>query len=101
MLTLGDIIARARSASGNLEAWLVEADPDLAARLREAATAQGQSPAQFARAAIVDFDRHAEPEAWTRLTGQLHDSQDPGLVCIRTMVLWRLADPMDEPLETS
>ncbi|MBF0666136.1 MAG: hypothetical protein IR159_11460 [Brevundimonas sp.] len=99
MLTLGDLMARARAASPAFEAWLAESAPDLAESVRSAAIARGQTPAAFARAAVVDFDRHAGAEAWTRLTGRLHNSADPGLVCLQEMVRWRLATPLDEPLE--
>lgn len=101
MLTLGDILARARQASPVLEAWLDRADPELALQVRTAATRLDLSPASFARSAIADFDRYAEPEAWTRLTGRLHDSQDPGLICVQEMVRWRLAHQLDAFSEIS
>lgn len=99
MLTLGDLMARARAASPAFEAWLADSAPDLAGSVRAAATERDETPAAFARAAVIDFDRHASAEAWTRLTGRLHNSADPGLVCLQEMVRWRLATPLDEPLE--
>ena len=99
MLTLGDLMARARAASPTFDAWLADAAPDLAASVRAAAAARGETPAAFARAALVDFDRHADAAAWTRLTGRLQGGGDPGLACLQEMVRWRLATPVDEPLE--
>lgn len=99
MLTLGDLMARARSAAPAFERWLTEAAPELAADLRKAAADQGESPAAFARAALVEFDLYADPEAWTRLTGRLHNAEDPGLACLEEMVRWRLATAPAPPME--
>ncbi|SFS89038.1 hypothetical protein SAMN05192570_0098 [Brevundimonas viscosa] len=99
MLTLGDLMARARSAAPVLEGWLDEAAPDLAMSVRSAAAARGESPAAFARAALVEFDRYAGPEAWTRLTGRLHAAGDPGLACLEEMVRWRLSTAPALPME--
>ena len=99
MLTLGDLMARARSAAPAFESWLGEAAPELAAQVRSAATAHGESPAAFARAALVEFDRYADPEAWTRLTGRLHAAGDPGLACLEEMVRWRLSTAPAPPME--
>lgn len=99
VLTLGDILARARASAPAFEAWLDGADPFLADRVRIAAEAQGEAPARFARGAVADFDRHAGDEAWTRLTGRLHGAVDPGLVCLEEMVRWRLATPRADTLE--
>ncbi len=99
MLTLGDLMARARSAAPAFEDWLTGAAPEFAAQVRDAAAAQGESPAAFARATLVEFDRYADPEAWTRLTGRLHDAADPGLACLEEMVRWRLATAPAPPME--
>lgn len=99
MLTLGDLMARARSAAPAFESWLGDAAPELAAQVRSAAADQGESPAAFVRAALVEFDLHADPESWTRLTGRLHDAADPGLACLEEMVRWRLATPPAPPME--
>lgn len=99
MLTLGDLMARARAASPAFETWLGAAAPDLAASVRAAAAERGEATAAFARSAIIAFDRHADAEAWTRLTSRLHNSADPGLVCLQEMVRWRLATRLHEPLE--
>ena len=96
MLTLGDLMARARAASPAFEAWLADSAPDLAESVREAAAARGETPTAFARGAVIDFDRHAGSESWTRLTGRLHNSADPGLVCLQEMVRWRLATQLED-----
>lgn len=99
MLTLGDLLARARAATPAFERWLATAAPELAAQVRAAAEAQGESPGRFARGAVAAFDRDASAEAWTRLTGRLHAAADPGLVCLEEMVRWRLAAPRSQHLE--
>lgn len=99
MLTLGELMARARSAAPVLEGWLDEAAPDLATSVRSAAAARGVTPAAFARASLVEFDLHADPEAWTRLTGRLQAAVDPGLACLEEMVRWRLSAAPNPPME--
>lgn len=99
MLTLGDLLARARAATPAFERWLETAAPELADQLRAAAEAEGETPARFARSAVAAFDRHADGQAWTRLTGRLHAAADPGLACLEEMVRWRLAASRPQRLE--
>jgi len=99
MLTLGDLLARARAATPAFERWLEAAAPELAQEIRDAAEAEGETPGRFARGAVSDFDRDANAEAWTRLTGRLHAAADPGLVCLEEMVRWRLAALRAQRLE--
>ncbi len=91
MLTLGDLLARARAATPAFERWLEAAAPELAEQVRTAAEAGGQTPGRFARSTVAAFDREADAEAWTRLNGRLHGAADPGLACLEEMVRWRLA----------
>lgn len=99
MLTLGELLSRARAATPGFEHWLDHGAPDLAHRVRTAAAAEGETPGRFARAAVAAFDRDADGEAWTRLTGRLHAASDPGLVCLEEMVRWRLATAPARPME--
>lgn len=99
MLTLGDLLAQARTAAPTFERWIETAAPDLADEVRTAAAADGESPGRFTRGAVAAFDRDAGAEAWTRLTGRLHGAADPGLVCLEEMVRWRLAASRAERLE--
>lgn len=101
VLTLGDMLGLARARATVLEAWLDEAAPRLADRLRAAAAAAEQSPAAFTRSAVAAFDRDADAAAWTRLTGRLHGAADPGLVCLEEMVRWRLAQPPVSVMENA
>lgn len=99
MLTLGDVLAGARAATPAFAQWLEAAAPDLADQVRAAAEAEGETPGRFARGAVAAFDRDAEADAWTRLTGRLHGAADPGLVCLEEMVRWRLAASRAQRLE--
>ncbi|MGZ9111479.1 MAG: hypothetical protein ACXW3X_10445 [Rhodoplanes sp.] len=95
MPMLGDLLAAARDSAGTFQAWLAASDPELAARVTEAAVREGDSPAAFVRAAVFDFNRFASEEEWATLTSRLRDgSDDPGIVCLVAMVEWR-----HEPLE--
>lgn len=99
MLMLGDLLSAARASAPGFERWLDSADRVLADRVRAEAEARGESPGRFARGAVIDFDRHAGAEAWTRLTSRLHAVADPGLACLEEMVRWRLATPRAETKE--
>lgn len=93
MAMLGDIIATARRSAGAFEAWLRESDPELAARLADAAADMGLGPAAYARMAVADFSRFASEEDWATLTSGLRDAADPGTACLLAMVHWRLTAP--------
>ena len=90
MAMLGDLLAAARGSAGTLRAWLEAADPELAARLDDAAAAAGLSAAAYARMAVADFSRLASEEDWATLMSSLRDSEDPGAQCLIAMVHWRL-----------
>jgi hypothetical protein len=88
MPMLGDLLAAARNSAGAFQAWLAASDPELAARVTEAA---GESPAAFVRAAVSDFSRFASEEDWATLISRLRSGgNDPGRVCLVAMVEWRL-----------
>lgn len=99
MLTLGDILARARAATPAFEQWLDTAAPELSRQVRAAADAEGETPGRFARNAVAAFDRDADAQAWTRLTGRLHAAADPGLICLEEIVRWRLSTGRPQRLE--
>lgn len=86
---LGDILADARASSDGFARWLETADPELAERV--AAAAAGESLSGFARTAVAEFSELASEEDWADLMSRLRDGDDPGHVCLATMVQWRLA----------
>ncbi|HEX5512880.1 MAG TPA: hypothetical protein VFY81_00645 [Gammaproteobacteria bacterium] len=91
MLTLGDVLGAAKRSTLGFQRWIAAADPDLAAELEVAAERAETSLAGFARAAVADFSRYADEEAWAQLTSMLRDNEDPGIACLAAMVRWRLA----------
>lgn len=91
MATLGDILASAKASATGFEVWIDAADPELADAVRLAAARSGTTLAGFARAAVADFSRFADEEAWVQLSGVLRDDDDPGTACLSAMVRWRLA----------
>jgi hypothetical protein len=99
MPMLGDILAAARRSAPEVERWLAEAGPDLAARLRAAAAAEGETPAAWLRIAAADFDRFASEEDWATLTSRLRDAAAPGTACLVAMLEWRLARSPAIPAE--
>ena len=91
MPMLGDVLAAARRSSGDFVRWLEAADAELAGRIATAADAASESPTSYVRAAVTDFGISASEEDWATLTSRLRDTDDPGTVCLATMVEWRLA----------
>lgn len=90
MATFGDLLGMARKSSGRFAEWLRIAEPELAARVADAAAEAGVTPAGYVRLSVADFSRHADEEEWATLSSTLKDTEDPGLVCLLSMVHWRL-----------
>lgn len=90
MAMLGDVLAAARHSSGAFQAWLQATQPNLMARIRQAADPANETPTAFVRAAIADFARFASEEDWATLTSRIRNSDDPGNACLLVMVQWRL-----------
>ena len=89
-MMLGDLLAAARTSSGNFQDWLERSNPALAADVKSAAEERGMTPTGYVRAAMADFNRFAAEEDWATLTSSLRNSDDPGTVCLLAMVHWRL-----------
>lgn len=90
MPMLGDVLAAARRSSSDFMRWLEARDRDLVGRIAAAADPAGESPTSYVRAAVADFGQYASEDDWATLTSRLRDTDDPGTVCLRTMVEWRL-----------
>jgi hypothetical protein len=99
MAMLGDILAAARRSAPEVERWLAQADPGLAARLDAAARAEGETPAVWLRVAVADFNRFASEEDWATLVSRLRDAEAPGAACLLAMLDWRLAQSPVIPAE--
>lgn len=90
MPMLGDVLAAARRSSAGFTRWLDAADPDVAARVAEAAARWGVGTTGFVRTALADFSRFASEEDWATLTSHLKNTDDPGTACLLGMTHWRL-----------
>lgn len=90
MPMLGDLLAAARDGAGDFQPWLKVANPQLAAAVEAAATAETLTPTSYVRTAIADFTRFASEEDWATLTSNLKRTDDPGTACLLAMVDWRL-----------
>lgn len=97
MPMLGDLLAAARRSSGEFILWLNAADPELAARVAEAASLWGVTATSFVRTAMADFSRHASEEDWATLTSHLKNTDDPGTACLLGMTHWRLTLAAAQP----
>lgn len=89
-MMLGDVLAAARNSGAGLEDWLAPVEPEIWAALGEAAEAEGVDHATYARMAVADFSNQAPEEDWATLMGRIRDAQDPGQVCLLSMIAWRL-----------
>lgn len=87
--TLGDFLGDA-GAADRLDPWLQAADADLAHRLTAAATAEGESVAAYARAAMASFVAEADDERWTNLISAARDAEDPALACLAAVLRSKL-----------
>jgi hypothetical protein len=93
MATLGDILGSARRSAAGFDTWAEAVDPAFAATVKRTAAANGDSLSGFLRAAIADFSRFADEEAWAQLSRIVRDHPDPAMACLRAMVSWRIAAP--------
>ncbi|MHA6645975.1 hypothetical protein [Mesorhizobium sp. A623] len=91
MMMLGDILALARRSGTSFQGWLVSENPDLAARIDDAAAREASDFGGYIGLAVSDFTEHASAEDWATLTSRLRNSDDPGRACIESMIKWRLA----------
>lgn len=88
-LTLGQVLAD-RDAAARLESWLAATDPELLARLAEAAETAGAPPVLFVQDAMADFMASATDESWTQLISAAQGAEDPGLACLGAVIRSKL-----------
>lgn len=96
-MMLGDILAAARHSESVIERCLAETEPALAARLAEAAAAEGEMTRSFVRIAVADFGRFAGEDDWATLVSRLRDNADPGMTCLIAILEWRIAAMASHP----
>lgn len=90
MMMLGDILALARRSGTSFQSWLVSENPGLAVRIDDAAAREATDFGGYIGLAVSDFTEHASAEDWATLTSRLRNADDPGRVCIESMIDWRL-----------
>ncbi|MBX3479643.1 MAG: peptidyl-prolyl cis-trans isomerase [Caulobacter sp.] len=87
--SLGQMLAEGVSTE-RLEAWLDTADPDLAARVREAAREGGVAVADLVRASVTAFVNTADDERWTHLISAAQGADDPAIAAMASILKSRL-----------
>ncbi len=87
--TLGDFLGDGGVAE-RLVPWLAAVDPDLGQRLATAAGAAGETPQDYARAAMAEFVADANDERWTNLISAARDAEDPALACLAAVLRSKL-----------
>jgi len=88
---LGDLLSFSRRSSGDIEAWLTNADPDLIVQIGGEAAQRHESVSQFVRIAVADFMAEASEEDWASLMSAVRDAADPGAACLARMTAFRIA----------
>jgi peptidyl-prolyl cis-trans isomerase C len=88
--SLGQLLADGASAE-RLEGWLDAADPDLAARVREAARDGGVGVADLVRTSVAEFVNTADDEGWTQLISAAQGADDPAIAAMASILRTRLA----------
>lgn len=89
-LSLGDLLHDRDGVAERVEAWLVEADPELATQVHTAAATGRTSFAGFVRDQIGEFVGEANDERWTQLVSAAQGAEDPALGCVRAILKGKL-----------
>ncbi|MGV6872175.1 peptidylprolyl isomerase [Pseudochelatococcus sp. B33] len=92
-LTLGQVLGADAATLTRFEAWLAGADPDLLARARSLAQAEGADVAGFVQREARAFVAGAGDEAWTSLISAARNGSDPVLAALRFMLRSKLVPP--------
>lgn len=87
--TLGDFLGDGGVAD-RLVPWLAVVDSDLGQRLGAAAGEAGETPQDYARAAMAEFVADANDERWTNLISAARDTDDPALACLAAVLRSKL-----------
>lgn len=82
-MLLGDILKTFSDESVATEYILSLGNMPLVLRLRELASAEGESLGEFASAAVQRYASEASEEEWLTLLGLLSRAADPAEVCLR------------------
>jgi len=82
-MQLGDLLGQFRDVSIAAETVLGFGDIVLIARLRDQASANGQSLGTYAANAVRRYATEASDEEWVTLMGALSAAKDPGTVCMQ------------------
>jgi hypothetical protein len=86
-LTLGELIARTRSESGALAAWLEGEEAALLARLENEAHSECMSLGRYLRFRLMVFCEDADEEAWATVLSRARGGADPGKALLMAVVM--------------
>jgi peptidyl-prolyl cis-trans isomerase C len=89
-LSLGDLLLDDHAVAARAQAWLLEADADLARQVQDAADRHQLEFAAFVREEVRTFINEADDEKWTQLISAAQGAEDPALGCVRAILKGRL-----------
>jgi hypothetical protein len=100
-MLLGDVIAGLADEVFADETLLAMGNLALAARIADAAAAEGVSRGEFVAAAVGRFTAGCPDEEWLTVLGQMGRVTDPGQVLLRRAITAVLQDGSEPPTSCS
>jgi hypothetical protein len=89
-MMLGQVIERLDDEAFATEAMIALEDLALLAEVDRAARDFDETPATYAAGAARRFAAHATDDEWLALMSAVARADDPGVACLRRMLLWSL-----------
>ncbi|MBM3619147.1 MAG: hypothetical protein FJX20_00515 [Alphaproteobacteria bacterium] len=89
-MMLGRMIERLDDEAVAIEAMIALDDLALLAEIDRAARDAAETPATYAAGAARRFAAHATDDDWLALMTAAARAEDPGVACLRRMLLWSL-----------
>ncbi len=96
-MLLGQLIRDLSDEGEAAEALRGLGDLPLLARVEQAAQAQDMGAGAYAALAVMRFADQAGDDDWLALMTALERADDPGVACLRAMVVWALGQDKASP----
>jgi hypothetical protein len=89
-MTLGQVLAKLGDEDFAAEALIGLGDLPLVVEVEAMAECRGEDARSYAANAARHFTGHASNEDWLALMTALGHADDPGVACLRQMLVWSL-----------
>jgi len=88
---LGDILRKFDDPRAVEDALLQLGDLALLTEISKAAASFGETPGEYAAASVARFSGEASDDDWVALMSGMARTENPGLICLRKMIEWAVA----------